>query len=190
MSDGPHRSLPLRKAWKELAKRGDQSVYDAEQVAEAAAGALVSDFKNEIKWSLVDLLKSIFTGQDNSLMLPEIAIQELENARTQAAGSVFGMNAVSWSIELISEGKFGLDAFYEAIGLAAKMRGFANVRQVEEHYIRESNQRRAKYVTGRLTSAITNFSETRLGSLLVSSELTGARRPKKKQHLDEGVPLQ
>ena len=122
-------------------------------------------------------------------MLPEIAIQELENARAQAAGSVFGMNAVSWSIELISEGKFGLDAFYEAIGLAAKMRGFANVRQVEEHYIRQSNERRAKYVTERLTSAITGFSDARLGSLLVSRELTAARRSKKKEQLDEGVPL-
>jgi hypothetical protein len=89
MSDGPHRSLPLRKAWKELAKRGDQGTYDAEQVAEAAAGALASDFKNEIKWSLVDALKSIFTGRDNSLGLPEIALQELEDAKSLAAGSVF-----------------------------------------------------------------------------------------------------
>lgn len=189
MSDGPHRSLPLRKAWKELAKRGDQGIYDAEQVAEAAAGALASDFKNEIKWSLVDALKSIFSGRDNSLGLPEIALQELEEAKSLAAGSVFGTNAVAWSIELINEGRFGLDAFHEAIGLAAKMRGFANVRQVEEHYLRESNQRRADHVSARLSSAISNFSEGRLGAMLVSPESDGARRSKKKTHLDEGVPL-
>jgi hypothetical protein len=116
MSDGPHRSLPLRKAWKELAKRGDQGTYDTKQVAEAAAGALASDFKNEVKWSLVDVLKSIFTGRDNSLGLPEIALQELEEAKSLAAGSVFGTNAVAWSIELINEGRFGLDAqLYSAI---------------------------------------------------------------------------
>ncbi|CAI07456.1 hypothetical protein ebA2389 [Aromatoleum aromaticum EbN1] len=189
MSDGPHRSLPMRRPWKELAKRGDQCAYDAEQVAEAAAGALASDFKNEIKWSLVDALKSIFTGRDNSLGLPEIALQELEDAKSLAAGSVFGTNAVAWSIDLINEGRFGLDAFHEAIGLAAKMRGFANVRQVEEHYLRESNQRRADHVSVRLSSAISSFSEGRLGAMLVSPESAGAHRPEKRTHLDEGVPL-
>jgi hypothetical protein len=179
----------MRKAWKDLAMRGDQGTYDAEQVAEAAASALASDFKNEIKWSLVDTLKSIFTGRDNSLRLHEIALQELEDAKGLAAGSVFGMNAVAWSIELITEGKFGLDAFHEAIGLAAKVRGFANVRQVEEHYLRKSNQRRADHVSMRLSRAIANFSAGRLGSMLVSDQSGGARRPRKKTNLDEGVPL-
>ncbi len=64
MSDGPHRSLPMRKPWKELAKRGDQSTYDSEQVAEAATRALVSDFRNEVSWSLINDLKSIFGGLD------------------------------------------------------------------------------------------------------------------------------
>lgn len=189
MSDGPHRSLPMRKPWRELAKRGDQGTYDAEQVAEAAAGALVSDFKNEVKWSLIDALKSIFTGRDNSLRLPEIALQELEAAKVLAAGSVFGMNAVAWGIELISEGRFGLDAYYDAIGLAAKERGFANVRSVEEHYLRESNQRRSDNVSKRLHTAISSLSEGRLGSMLVAPELARPQRLKKKIHLDEGVPL-
>lgn len=190
MSDGPHRSLPLRRPWKELAKRGDQDLYDAQQVADAATGALASDFKNEIKWSLVDALKSTFIGRNNSLMLPEIALQELESAKALAAGSVFGMNAIAWSIELINEDKFGMDAFHNAIGLAAKMRGFANVRSVEEHYLRKSNQRRADHVSKRLYDAISNLSERSLGSMLVTPEFTGRRRrPSKKTHLDEGVPL-
>ena len=189
MSDGPHRSLPMRKSWKELAKRADQSTYDAEQIAEAAAGALASDFKNEVKWSLIDALKSIFTGRDNSLGLREIALQELDDAKALAAGSVFGMNAIGWSIDLISDGRFGLDAFYDAIGLAAKDRGFANVRSVEEHYLRESNQRRSDNVSKRLNAAISSLSEGRLGSMLVASESSGTQRLKKKIHLDEGVPL-
>ena len=189
MSDGPHRSLPMRKPWRELAKRGDQGTYDAEQVAEAAAGALACDFKNEVKWSLISALKSIFTGRDNSLGLTEISLQELENAKILAAGSVFGINAVAWSVELITEGRFGLDAFYEAIGLAAKERGFANVRSVEEHYLRESNQRRSDYVSKRLHAAISGLSEGRLGSMLVAPDAAKTQRPKKKTHLDEGVPL-
>jgi len=86
----------MRKPWKALAMRGDQHVYADEQVAEAATNALASDFKNEVKWSLIDALKAVFTGRDNSLGLREIALQELEEARALAAGSMFGRDTYVW----------------------------------------------------------------------------------------------
>ena len=52
MSDGPHRSLPMRKPWKDLAMRGDKAAYSASEVAEAATNALASDFKMEVSWEL------------------------------------------------------------------------------------------------------------------------------------------
>lgn len=189
MSDGPHRSLPLRKAWKEVAKRGDQRIYATEQIEEAATVALASDFRNEVSWSLIDSLKGVFNGRDNSLGLTEIALQQLNDIRGLAAGSVFGTNAISCSATLIHEGRFGLDAFHEAIGLAAKMRGFANARSVEEHYLRESNQRRADHVSSRLYGAICNLSESHLGSLLTDSGSPAVRPLRKMKSLDEGVPL-
>lgn len=189
MSDGPFRSLPMRKAWKELAKRGDQDTYDSEQVAEAATAALATDFKMEVSPYLVQELKSIFDGRDNSLMMPDIALRQLEEANILAAGSVFGRNAVACSFGLIIEGKFGLDAFHEAIGLAAKMRGLANVLSVKEHFLRESNQQRAEHVHTRLSSAICGLSDTQLGLRLSSPEAAEARRPRKLTGIEAGVPL-
>ncbi|NDP64637.1 hypothetical protein [Polaromonas sp.] len=189
MSDGPHRSLQMRKLWKVLAMRADQSAYAAEEVAEAVTNALIGDFKNEVKFSLLSALKAIFTGLNNSLESPEIALQELADAKSLAAGSVFGMNAVEWSIELIRNGKFGLDAFYDAVGLAAKMRGYANIRSAEEHYVRKSTLERAVHLKQRLTSAVSGLSEGLLGSILVGSEFASAQRSRKKTHLDEGVQL-
>lgn len=188
MSDGPHRSLPLRKAWKELAMRGDKNAYSAWEVEEAAANALAQDFKMEVSWALTQELKSIFSGRDNSLMLPEIALQQLNDANALAAGSVFGRNVVACSIELIHEGKFSLDAFHEAVGLAAKMRGLASVRSVEEHYLRESNQRRADHVSTRISNAICGISENQLGLILVSP-MPRTQRSRKMTSLDAGVML-
>lgn len=188
MSDGPHRSLQLPKLWKELAKRADQQIYSLEQVVEATANALAGDF-NEVKWTLLDALKSIFTGRHNSLMSPEIALQELQSAKKLAAASVFGGNAVAFSEELIRGGNFGLDAFHDAIGAAAKQRGYANVKSVEEHYLREASQRRAFQAKGRLHNAISSFSETRLGSMLVDKRSAITRRPNKNTSIDDGVPL-
>lgn len=189
MSDGPHRSLPMRKPWKELAKRGDQSTYDSGQVAEAAASALASDFKNEVSWTLINALKSIFAGLDNSLMIPEIAIQQFCDLRSLAAGSVFGSNAVEWSIQLVNEGRFDSNAVYDAIGLAAKARGFANARSIQEHVLRKTNQHRAEGVAARLNSAINGLSEAKLGAILLDRQPARKRRLKKSTSLDEGVPL-
>jgi len=183
MSDGPHRSLPLRKPWKELAKRGDQLSYDAAEVADAATYALASDFKNEVKASLVACLKAIFNGRDNSLMSPEIALQELEESKRLAAGSVIGMSFVAFSIEKIREGHFGEDAFLQAIGAAIRSRGYANAMAMEEHYVRESNLRRAGQVKARIVDAITKFSDSYLGSFVVN----GGKRLRKKNEIDDGV---
>jgi hypothetical protein len=189
MSDGPHRSLPMRKAWRDLAERGDKLVYDSGQVAEAAKHALVSDFKNEVSYALVKALKDIFIGRDNSLGLREIAIHQLEEARSLAAGSVFGANAVAWSIALIHEDRFGMEAFHDAIGLAAKERGLANTRSVEEHYLRESSLRRANGVSARLQAAISELSETQLGSMLVDPQPARSRGQQRKNGLDDGVSI-
>lgn len=187
MSDGPHRSLKLSKPWRELAKRGDQRTYDASDVADAATTALASDF-NEVKASLIACLKAVFTGVNNSLELPEIALQELEHAKRLAAGSVFGENAVAMSKELVADGKFGLNAFYEAIGIAAKLRGFAAIRSIEEHYVRQSNQRRASSMSQRLHIAFSGLATSHLGAMIVEPR-AGASKRTKKSDIDEGVAL-
>jgi hypothetical protein len=187
MSDGPHRSLPMRRAWKELAKRGDESAYEAEQVADAAKHALASDFRKEVSYAVVKALKDVFSGVDNSLGIPELALQQLEHARTLAAGSVFGLNAVAWSIHLVHEGRLDDSAFHEAVGFAAKERGFANARQIEEHYVRKSDQHRAGGVAFRVNSAIASLPEQQLGLALLAPKPGGTSL--KKSGLNDGVPL-
>lgn len=189
MSDGPHRSLPMRRPWKELAKRGDQLAYDSEQVSEAATHALVSDFKNEVSGRLLGALKDVFLRRDNSLGISEVAIEQLEKAKALAAGSVFGTNAVAWCIQLVHEGRLDQQALYDAVGLAAKERGFANARSTEEHYLRKSNQRRADNVAVRLNTAIAGLSESKLGSMLVDPHPAVSRLPRKRTEISDGVPL-
>jgi hypothetical protein len=173
-----------------LAKRGDQLTYDSVQVADAVTHALASDFKNEVSGRLLNALKNVFAGRDNSLGMPEIALQQLEAAKTLAAGSVFGVAAVAWSIQLVREGRLDTQALYDAVGLAAKERGFAYTRSVDEHYLRKSNQQRADSVSARLNTAISGLSEAKLGSMLVDPQPGIRSTPRKKTEINDGIPLQ
>ncbi len=189
MSDGPHRSLKLQKPWRELAKRADQDAYDTAQITEATIHAVASDFKMEVNWSLTTALKAVFSGFDNSLGMREIALAQLEDAKALSAASVFGTNLVQWCIALIHEGKFGIEAFYEAVGLAAKDRCHANIRSIEEHYLRDSNQQRADRVGKRLQSVISTFSEAQFGLDLVGLGPARISPPRKRTGIQDGVSL-
>jgi len=189
MSDGPHRSLPMRRAWKELAKRADKRTYDATEVQEALRHALASDWKNEVSPALISALKDVFSGRDNSLGFGKIALDQLEAAKPLAAGSVFGTNAVSWCIRAVKEGRVDKAAFYEAIGSAIRERGFAASRQVEEHYLRKSTENRAANVRQRIEKggAMSDFKGMARRFLKIDGSSNGS--PAKKQHdgLDDGV---
>jgi hypothetical protein len=43
MSDGPHRSLPMRRHWKDLAERAAKAAFSPDQVCEALPLALKCD---------------------------------------------------------------------------------------------------------------------------------------------------
>ena len=189
MSDGPHRSLPMRRAWKELAKRADKRAYDAAQVQEAMLHALASDWKNEVSPALVLALREVFSGRDNSLGLREIALDQLEAAKPLAAGSVFGTNAVSWCVRAVKERRLDKAAFYEAIGSAIRERGFAASRQVEEHYLRESSHKRADHVGTRVESALAAFSDVALATTAVEPRPSRRTGLTKRTDLNDGVSL-
>ena len=189
MSDGPHRSLPMRRAWKHLAKCADQRTYEAEQVREAALHALSSDWKKEVPAALIVALKKVFQGRDNSLGLREIALDQLETARSLAATSVLGRNVVGWCVELVHAGRMDLQALYDAVRFAIEERAFAGARQVEEHYLREANLERSVGVKARIEEAISELSEKMLGEDLVDSHTPTGRTVKKRDDIDDGVPL-
>ncbi len=188
MSDGPHRSLGLRKAWKELARLADNLAYAQEEVRHAATVAISHDF-NEVSGPLLKALEAIFHGHGNSLGSIEIALQQLNEARRLAAGSVFGINAVFYSEALVSAGRLEPNAFYKAIGMAARMRGRANILAVQEHYVREATESRANHVTRRIKSAFETFSDNTLGTMLVSARIAKVRPMRKSTGLDQGVAL-
>lgn len=188
MSDGPHKTLPMRRAWKELSKRADKKAYDEADVREALPRALSNDWNNEVSYALISTLKNVFTGPDNSLRLPEIALQQLEAAKSLAAGSAFGTSAVAWSIQMVHEGRINETAMLEAVGNAALERAYGGFRQVEEHYYRESTKRRADGVRGRLENAAAGFTSNELGRQLINPGSRPAALNKKRS-VDDGVRL-
>src|SRR5688572_3974216 len=60
MSDGPHRSLPMRPWWKQVALRADKSAFDVPECAEALTVALEREFAEELRPSFLEGLRNAY----------------------------------------------------------------------------------------------------------------------------------
>jgi len=185
MSDGPHRSLPMRKAWKDVAERSDKRAFASEEVSEAIVVALEQDCRQELSSPFLDAAWRIFNDPEPSLFMVQIAPQ-LEALR-QAAGSGLGRVVLEEAIQVAERGKTGRAGLVEAMTNALADRAAKGARQIEEHYCRKSTAPRARHVRARIEEAIQGAQVAGLVRRVLHVESAPAPRVTMQQGLDDGV---
>lgn len=189
MSDGPHRSLKMRPAWKTVAKFADKRAFTQEEVGGAVAAAFADDWRADVADNIAECICEVLGGQKDSLFRDQ-KVMQLEALRPLTAGREFAQVLLDCAIHRASSGKASADAAVEATADALAIWGARHGRHIEEHYCRESTERRADKVRGRIEGGI---SGTPLGALarqlLKLESRTAPRTPPKQTGLDDGVRL-
>jgi GNAT superfamily N-acetyltransferase len=185
MSDGPHRSLPMRPAWKRVAECGDNRAFAPDEVGDALVPALEQDSRGELATDFIDT----FCGLYGSLFKDQLG-PALEALRP-AAGCGIGHVLLDHAIQLAAGGETSIDAAVKAMTNALTDRAARGSRQVEEHYCRKSTESRAQHVRARIEQAIgersTAITALARKVLKMDSAPTPSARPLKQQGLDDGV---
>jgi hypothetical protein len=187
MSDGPHKTLPLRPSWRKLAERADNESFTAEQVSEAVCPALAGDWRAEISDAT---LKAVSACVGDSPQLGLFASQaELLRLRAQC-GSPMAALLVDAACDAVADGLVGREAMEKAIADALSERAIRGSRQVEEHYLRKSSGRRAARVRARLNSCAGAPAIASLARAIAQGTGTARQfKPTKHDGLDQGVAL-
>ncbi len=189
MSDGPHRSLPMRPGWKKLAERAANSNYAPDEISDAVIPALAQDWSSEISSELAGFVRDVLGGQQDSLFKDE-KVAQFEALRRITSGHGFAQVFIDCGIQMAIEGRSGLVAPVEAATNALAVWASRGARQVEEHYCRESTVPRAHNVRARIEEGIGGASLVGLARQLLSPDPGAASRPPQKQRgLDDGVRL-
>jgi hypothetical protein len=188
MSDGPYKTLKMSPKWKALAKLAGNAAHTAEEVAEAVPAALVADW-GEIGQPFLRRLRAALGDDDRGLLLPEVAKQEVQRLRAQAANPMQALLADN-AQDVLRDGYRGADAFEEATAATLTERADRGARQVEEHYRREASQGKAADIRVRLSGSIAAADLRGLAAGLAAGvstrELTVSTD---RSGLDEGVSL-
>lgn len=187
MSDGPHKSLPMRRGWKLLAEFADNQTFERDQIREAVLPALERDCRGEVGRDFLDDLCRTCDDRQSSLFKSHT--QSLESLRSRA-GAGLGRVVLDYAIQAAARGDTGREIAEKAMRQALADRAARGARQVEEHYYRKSTQTRASHVRERIGQGIRAADIGGLARRLLSSESgTTAAESAKRQGLDDGVKL-
>lgn len=189
MSDGPHRSLPLRPSWQKVAEAADNQAAAAEEIAEKIPAALKQDWNQEVPDHLIREIKRVLADDQGTLFAGD-RMEKLEALRPEAAGATLGSTLLDHAIEIAAFDRAGTEAVADAIRGALMDRAANSSRQVEEHYHRKVSRERSDNVRGRIEDGIQRAPISSLARGLAGDKGAPAvAAPQKRSGLDDGVEL-
>jgi len=187
MSDGPHRSLPLRKHWQDLAERAANQACPLDQVCEALPPALQKEFAE----APLAVVRDILGGGKQASLFQNERVEQLETARRTCRGSAAGTVLIDCAIEAAIQGQTGEVAFNSSLENALEAHTRSTLYSTEEHYQREASEDDAHFIRDRLNAVRQQCDFKAIASDLKSGDKTPgkSRRLTKRSDIDEGPPL-
>jgi hypothetical protein len=173
----------MSRYWRKFAENADNQACGIDEVRSVLITALYRDVQG-IPTKLMEGIKDALLGN------PRLNLGgELEALRQDAAGSPFGNAILDFVIYAKDSNLEGREALLKGVTDAAIDRTDRRLRQMEEHYQRESNEGRAQRLASRTTEAVQGievFAQTLIKDALFSSEKQ-AWQQTKKSGIDDGV---
>ncbi|GAA4129430.1 hypothetical protein ACFFTN_09765 [Aminobacter aganoensis] len=193
MSDGPHKSLPLRPRYRQLAEWAYKAAFAIPQVCEAAEAALIRDAAIELNVALPGVVR-IVDGGDLLSRHPDFLHEQLRCLRDDAAIQPLAASVIECTQMAIHQGRLGRDAIQEAVATALAERLAANSRATEEHYLVEAGRNACLDIRSRLNETIDAMDKGGAFARMARSILGDAtakvtRAPTVRDGIDEGVSL-
>jgi hypothetical protein len=178
----------MRRGWKRVAEWADNQAFEREEIENAIIPALKEDCSGEISQEFVSGLRRLCAGQEGLLFKNDVRPQ-IEGLR-RAGGYGLGRVVVEYAIQLSTGGTAVQDIPLKAMTYALNDRIARCARQVEEHYCRESTERRGNRVRERIEQATDSTDVEGLARQILNPEPEKPDSPPvKREGLDDGVRL-
>ena len=132
MSDGPHRSLPMCRAWKKVARCADIPAFEVEEIRNVIVPALEQDCRQEVSRGFLAGFRKICSDQQPTLFKRDLG-PSLEALRRTASPGMERL-IVDHAIHAAVKGNTSPDIAEKAVADALRDRGARNGRSVEEHF--------------------------------------------------------
>jgi hypothetical protein len=190
MSDGPHKSLPMRKGWRKLAERAANTNFDADEICAAVPEAVTDDWMEEGCDQVVQELREILNdARQGSFFEPKQGDKVEALKDVSSAGFPFRrtiVENVARAAETIADPSAALQAGVESAVAQRIVRGCL---QVEEHYLR-SGDAAASTIRARIGEGVAKVPLKHLAHHFLNPKApTSLPQSDKRDGVDDGPPL-
>ena len=188
MSDGPHRSLPMKPKWRSVAERAYNRAFGVDEISAAMMPALHGDCQDEMSPRFLGQLRNICEQQETLLFKDNIPAR-LE-ALKQEAGNGMGRRVLENVVRLSKQEEVNVITAVKAIERACVERLARTNWQMEEHTLRKSTVTRTNDLRSRLEQATAKAPVTGVARRLLKLDNDRpARASTKRGGLDEGPSI-
>lgn len=187
MSDGPLKSMKMRRHWRPFAERVENPAFPLKEVCDALNHALKKDFAEAPVEQVQNILGG---GRKQASLFPQERIAQLEKLRRECPGSAAAKALIDCAVEVVADGRAGEGAVRQALKNASESYTRDYFRGVEEHCQREGGDS-AELIRDRLEATRQACNYDTLASDLAIGEnlLSKSSGIEKHSGIDEGPPL-
>ena len=186
MSDGPYKSLPMQRWWREVAKAAENEAFEIGEISTRIIVAVDEDCHRNNLASFVSYIQDVLNKDD---LLSGDIVNTLEGLRTIVAGYPAGNVLLDHIIYLLRDGHSRTSTIEEGVTYMLQDWSARHARQIEEHYLRESNIQISNKVSARIHQAIQKAPFVDLTNRQLDKGKNPTLRLKKQVALDDGVRL-
>jgi len=189
MSDGPHRSLPMRNGWRKLAERAANTNFEPTEISEAIPIAIKDDWNAEGCDQTVRELRKILEDDRQGSLFGQEQEDRIDALKdVSAAGFPLRRMLIESITRAAEDGQDAANAVQAGVERALAERIVRGALQVEEHYLRSGDEA-ARTVRGRIGQGVGNVSLKSLADQLMNARSSSLPPPSKRDGLDDGPPL-
>lgn len=188
MHDGPHRTLPLGRAWRRVFERAENQAFSEDEVRESLMRALASDCKKEVSSRfLQDLCEE--RGSGSGTLFPDSQSEKLSQlmAKTPLGGLERTiLEHLSLRLTTIPLSRSAVE--YSVIDSLQERRD-SRRRQAEEHYCQRGREDRSIRQCFRRFDAASHMDLRTIAIRLIDGKTPVSDPSPIRDGIDDGVPL-
>lgn len=189
MSDGPHKSLPMRNGWRKLAERAANTNFEPTEIAEAIPAAIKDDWNAEGCEQTVRELRVILEDDRQGSLFGQERQDRIDALKdVSAAGFPFRRMLIENITQAAEDGQDAANAVQTGVQRALAERIVRGALQVEEHYLRSGSEG-AGPIRGRIGQGVAKVSLSSLTEQLINPGSSSPSPPGKRDGIDDGPPL-
>jgi hypothetical protein len=189
MSDGPHKSLPMRNGWRRLAQRAANTNFEPTEISEAIPIAIKDDWNAEGCDQTVRELRAILEDDGQGSLFGQERQDILDALKdVSAAGFPLRRMLIESITQAAEDGQDAANAVQAGVERALAERIVRGALQVEEHYLRSGSEA-AQSIRGRIGQGVANVSLKSLSDQLITPGSSSPPPASKRDGIDDGPPL-